>query len=389
MTLTSRERVARTLAHEEPDMVPIDIGSTAAWFTDTAYERTKAYFNLDTDGDHFRLGENSAHYDDALLDLIDTDFRHVYVRPSQADWDAWNQSDKISFVDEWGIRRLRVPSDYGGFNWEKVSNPLADATFEELDSYPWPDPSDPVRIQGMAERARYLWEETDYATAVRAVSHGLLESAWELRGMEQLLVDLMIDKPFAHKLLENILQVQIGIYSALLDAVGPFVMVVQTADDYGTQTGPLISPALYREMIMPYRIRLNEFIRSKAPQAYIQHHTCGSVYKLLPDLIDTGIDILNPVQPLAADMDPARLKAEFGDKIVFHGAIDLQEAMCGTVEDVRREVETRVQQLGPGGGYIIAPCSNFQADSTVENILTMLATAREVGRYPLSNGGSS
>lgn len=381
--LTSRERVNRALNHQESDLVPIDIGSTAAWFTDIAYERMKEYLGLESQGDHFRLGENAGHYDDELLDLLDTDYRHVYVRPSQKDRDSWNASDKLTYVDEWGVRRRRVPSDYGGWNWERVSYPLADATLDDLDTYPWPDSSDPLRVEGMAARAKSLWEDTDYAVAARAVSHGLFELAWELRGMEQFLVDMMLNKPFAHKLLQKILAVQIGLYGSLLDAVGPYVQIVQTADDYGSQTGPMISPALYREMIMPYRQTLNRLIRSKAPQAKIQHHTCGSVYRLLPDLIETGIDILNPVQPLAADMDPARLKAEFGEQIVFHGAIDLQEGMIGSPERVREEVVTRIKQLAPGGGYIIAPCSNFQADSTVENILTMLSTAREAGRYPI------
>jgi uroporphyrinogen decarboxylase len=381
--LTSRERVNRALNHQEPDLVPIDIGSTAAWFTDIAYERMKEYLGVDSHGEHFRLGENAGHYDEKLLDLLDTDYRHVYVRPSQRDRDSWNASDKMSYIDEWGVRRRRVPSDYGGWNWERVSYPLADATMDDLDVYPWPDASDPLRVEGMAARAKSLWENTDYAVAARAVSHGLFELAWELRGMEQFLVDMMLSKPFAHKLLQKILDVQIGLYSSLLDAVGPYVQVVQTADDYGSQTGPMFSPALYREMIMPYRQELNRLIRSKAPQAKIQHHTCGSVYRLLPDLIETGIDILNPVQPLAADMDPARLKAEFGEQIVFHGAIDLQEGMIGSPERVREEVVTRIKQLAPGGGYIIAPCSNFQADSTVENICTMLTTAREAGRYPI------
>jgi uroporphyrinogen decarboxylase len=141
---------------------------------------------------------------------------------------------------------------------------------------------------------------------------------------------------------------------------------------------------MYRQFIMPYRQELNRFIKSRAPQVYIQHHTCGSVYRLLPELIETGVDILNPVQPLAADMDPARLKAEFGDKLTFHGAIDIQQAMAGTVEDVRAEVTTRIKQLGPGGGYILAACSNFQPDTPSENVLVMIETARQAGRYPLN-----
>lgn len=382
--LTSRERVARALAHQEPDLVPIDIGSTAAWFTDVTYERMKNHLGLESEGDLFRLGENAAHYDDQLLDRLDTDFRHVFLHPSQADWDAWHASDKTRFVDEWGIERRKVKSGYGGENWEKVTYPLKDATIADLDNFPWPDPADPVRVAGLAERARRLWEETDYAVSARSVSHGLLETAWELRGVEQILIDMIENKEFAHKLIQKILEVQLGLYKALLDAVGPYVQIVQTADDYGTQKGPLISPAMYREFIMPYRQELNRFIKSRAPQAYIQHHTCGSVYRLLPDLIETGINILNPVQPLAADMNPGRLKAEFGDKLVFHGAIDIQQAMAGTIEDVRAEVTTRIRQLGPGGGYIVAACSNFQPDTSSENILAMIETARRVGRYPLN-----
>lgn len=382
-TLTKRERVARCLAHQEPDHVPIDIGSTASWFTDPAYERMKKQLGIESEGDLFRLGENAAHYDEKLLDQLDTDFRHVYLRPSQTDWAAWNASDKTQFVDEWGIERSYILSDYGGGNWERTSNPLAEATADDLDDYPWPDPTDPARVEGLAERAKRLWEETDYAISARAVSHGLFELSWELRGMEQFLVDMMLDKPFAHKLIGKILSVQLGLYTALLDAAGPYVQVVQTADDYGAQNAPLMSPELYREMIMPYRQELNRLIKAKAPQAKIQHHTCGSVYKLLPDLIETGIEILNPVQPLAADMDPARLKAEFGDQLTFHGAIDIQQAMVGSIEDVETEVRTRIQQLGPGGGYIIATCSNVQPDIPPENVLALLRIARQAGQYPL------
>lgn len=383
-TLTSRERVARALAHQEPDVVPIDIGGTAAWFTDVAYERMKKHLGLASEGDLFRLGENAALYDDKLLDMLDTDYRHVYLHPAKVEWEAWHASDKSCFVDEWSIEHRRVPSHYGGYNWERVTYPLAQATSEALDDFAWPDPADPTRVEGLAQRAKYLWAETDYAVAARSVSHGLLETATELRGMEQFLVDMMLDKPFAHKLIQKIFEVQLGLYRALLDAVGPYVQVVQTADDYGTQSGPLISPDTYRDMIRPYRQELNRFIRSKAPQAYIQHHTCGSVYKLLPDLIETGIDILNPVQPLAKDMDTQRLKAEFGDKITFHGAVDLQYAMTGGVEDVRNEVKLRISHLAPGGGYILATCSNFQADVPPENTLAMIAAARQYGRYPIS-----
>ncbi len=381
-TMTSRERVARALAHLEPDQVPIDIGSTACWFTDNAYEQFKKFIGLNSEGDLFRLGENAAHYDEELLDRLDTDFRHVYLKPSRVEWDAWNASDKTSFIDEWGIQRRRVESSFGS-NWEKVGKPLADATEADLDDYPWPDPTDPLRVEGLAESARHLWEKTDYAIAARAVSHGLFELAWELRGMEQFMVDMLQNEPFARKLIRKILDVQLGLYRAFLDAVGPYVQIVQTADDYGSQNGPLFSPLLFRKYIQPYRQELNRLIHAKAPHARIQHHTCGSVYRLLPDLIATGVEVLNPVQPLAAQMDPARLKEEYGTQLTFHGAIDEQHALNGSLEDVRAEVTARIRALAPGGGYILAPCSNVQADTPPENVLTMIETARTVGSYPI------
>lgn len=382
--LTKRERVKKALAHETPDLVPIDFGSTASWFTEDIYEKLKERLGVKSEGELFRLGENAGVYNDELIKRLDTDFLHVFLKPSGVDrkaWDAMEGGD--SFVDEWGIKRQKIPLAAGGHNWEKVSYPLKNATIDDLDEFAWPDPADPARVAGLAERAKRIYEETDFAIAARAVSHGLFEMAWELRGMETLMYNMFDDKPFVHKLIGKVLEVQKGLYTALLDAAGPYVQIVQTADDYGAQNGPLFSPDMYREFIQPYRRELNELIKSKAPGAKIQHHTCGSVYKLLPDLIADGIDILNPVQPLAKDMDPAKLKSEFGDKLTFHGAIDIQKAMAGSLDDVREEVKTRIRQLGPGGGYIMAACSNIQSDSSPEHVLTMIETARKYGRYPI------
>ena len=133
--------------------------------------------------------------------------------------------------------------------------------------------------------------------------------------MENFLVDMMTEKEFAGYLLDQILDIQMAMYDVLLKDAGKYVQMVETADDYGTQKGPMMSPELFREMILPRRRKLNDFIRSKAPNAKIFHHTCGSVYKLIPDLIEAGIDVLNPIQHSAAEMDTYRLQEEFGDKI--------------------------------------------------------------------------
>ena len=302
-TLTSRERVARTLAHQEPDLVPIDIGGTACWFQDTAYERMKGHLGIDSTGDLFRLGENAGAYDEMLLDHLDTDFRHVYLHPSQPEWDAWHASDQTEFVDDWGILRRKILSDFGGHNWERITYPLANATEADLDSYPWPDPSDPPRVAGLASAlgasgrppttpSRRAPSRTACSRQPGSAGHGTIHgghvasptlctqaatpdsgcSAWPLRRLAGRNRLLRADRRDGRRL--------------------------RLADR------PALSPRIYRQFIQPYRLELNRLIRSKAANARIQHHTCGSVYKLLPDLIATEIDVLNPVQPLAADMDP-------------------------------------------------------------------------------------
>jgi uroporphyrinogen decarboxylase len=154
-------------------------------------------------------------------------------------------------------------------------------------------------------------------------------------------------------------------------------------DDLGTQNGPQMSPKTYRKVIKPYHQELFAFVRERT-EARIFLHTCGSVYRLLPDLIEAGVEILNPVQVSARDMDTRRLKAEYGDRLTFMGAIDTQRVLpFGSVEDVQAEVERRIAHLGPGGGYILAPVHNVQADVPPENLIAMYRHARQVGRYPL------
>jgi uroporphyrinogen decarboxylase len=172
-------------------------------------------------------------------------------------------------------------------------------------------------------------------------------------------------------------------YDTLLEGVGEYVHIVETAEDYGTQTSLLISPETYREMIMPARKKLNAFIRSKAPYAKIYHHTCGAVSKLIPDLIDSGIDILNPVQPLATGMESAGLKAKWGKILFFDGGIDTQDAMPGTVKDVEVEVAKRILAFGPDGGYSLGCSNHIQEDVPPENVVALFEMAKELGRYPL------
>jgi uroporphyrinogen decarboxylase len=180
-----------------------------------------------------------------------------------------------------------------------------------------------------------------------------------------------------------VVEVEMAYWKLFLNAVGPYVHIIQRASDLGTQLSPFISPRMYRELLKPVESRIMAYIRSLAPKAKLWFHSCGAVSDLIDDFIDIGVEILNPVQPLATGMDSFTLKKRYGDRLCFHGGIDLQEALPGSGEDVRREVETRISALGPGGGYILAPANHIQNDTPAENVVLLYEHAKTCGTYPL------
>ncbi|MEE0202044.1 MAG: uroporphyrinogen decarboxylase family protein [Muricomes sp.] len=371
--MTPRERVQCILEHKKPDRVAVDIGSTAAGITNDTFRKVKEYLGVTSEDIVVRPDESSALYNDDVMEKLGSDFRHVFLLPPDG-YDPFATDGVIR--NEFGVEKKLIQ----GIT-QLSSTPLADAEIEDIDTYPWPDPYATGRTRGLKERARHLYYDTDYAIASRAVSHGFFELSWELRGMENMLVDMLVDKEFANKLLDKTLEIQMGLYDVLLSECGEYLQIVETSDDYGTQKGPIMSPELFEEMILPRRKKLNDFIKSKAPQVKIFHHTCGSVYRLLDRLIESGVDILNPVQPSADEMDTYRLQEEFGDRLIFHGSIDEQTALIFSKERVQDEMKRRLESLGKEGGYIMAPTSNFQDDMPLENIIRFAEWAKELGRY--------
>lgn len=376
----SRERVLMALDHREPDRVPLSLGGTASSFTDTAYFRLKDYLGITGEIKPYRYGHTGNYYDDRLLETLGTDYRYLVL--TYPDDSHLTYLPDGSFLDDWGIRRQKVAGYVS-----RVGHPLADATIDDLDCFPWPDPcapDAPPQAAGIKERAKYLYDEVDCAIVARAaMSTSFLENGAWLCGYEQFLMQLLIDKPFVRKLIQKILDVQIKLYDQLLDGVGEYVHIVETAEDYGTQKSLLISPATYRELIMPARTKLNAFIKNKAPNAKILHHTCGAVGQLIPDLIESAIDILNPIQPLAEGMDSFQLKASWGDTICFDGGIDMLHAISAPPPILEKEVATRILALAPGGGYSLGPSNHFQEDTPPRNIVALYDLARDLGRYPI------
>lgn len=376
--MTSRERVLMSLNHEEPDRVPIDIGSTANNFTAGLFMKLLSHYNVTTPSIIPRPDESAPYYNDELMEKMGGDFRHVFLMPSKKH--SYEPDANGITTNEWGIAKREV----NGMR-QQISSPLANATtIAEIGSFDWPDPDEDARYKGLRERAEMLYQTTGCAIAARAVSHGIFELSWETRGMESFLVDLAMEEDIAFALLDKITELQIRMYTNYLKECGQYIHVVQTADDYGTQNGPIMSREMFCKHIKPRRKKLNDAIRKNAPNAKIFHHTCGSVVDLIDDFIEIGVDILNPVQPYAAGMDSAELKRRFGNRICFHGGIDEQRALPVSKEAIDMELKARIKAMAAGGGYIIGPTSNIQDDTSLENVLYYIEKAKEYGKYPIN-----
>lgn len=371
-----RERVCTTLEHREPDRVPLSLGGTAHKLSDSRHALLKAHFGITGDSPQRLTGAYLSYSDNRVLDALGADMRHVHLRPPRGYRE--NVQPDGSWTDEWGLTHRVLPSGF----YELGGTPLAWASRGDLEHYTWPDPCDPARLVGLREEAETLARETPYAVAAyRPTISGIFEMAQQLRGMERLLTDLVLDKEFVAALFEKLAEIEAEFYRSYLGAVGPYVQIVELADDLGSQSGPLISPRVYRELLRDKHAYLVRTIKEVAPHVKVMLHSCGSVRAFIPDFIAAGIEILNPLQPLAKGMEPARLKAEFGRDIAFLGGVDVQQTMRGPVEGVRDEVRRRIDELGKGGGYILAPSHNFGDDVPLENILAFFETAHDHGAY--------
>jgi uroporphyrinogen decarboxylase len=281
--------------------------------------------------------------------------------------------DGGGFVDEFGVTWKR-PS---GGHYIYTHGPffeLEEPTARDLDRLEWPNPSDPGRYRGLAERARRYHEETDYAV-ILTIGVGPVHQAQFMRGYAEWLEDLILAPAFAEGLLERYTDFVVCVAEQALAEAGEYIDIVMFGDDVGTQKSTLIRPQHYRRFVKPVHKRVVEAIRRAGKPVF--YHTCGSVSSLIADFIEIGVDILNPVQVSAAHMETARLKKEFGRDVAFWGAIDNQGVLpSGSEREVRAEVERRIRDLGEGGGYVLAAAHNIQADVPPENVVALFDSAR-------------
>jgi uroporphyrinogen decarboxylase len=384
--MNSRERLICALQHREPDRVPIDLGGTdVTSICRGAYSDLMYYLNRDQgEVELVNLVEQLPKLDESFLDeVIFCDTRQVREKGgSKWKLEIIDDGRYLNYLNEWQIG-MRMPKE-GGHYFDLVDFPLKEPTLEALDSFAWPDTADPARWEGLDLESRWLFENTSYGLVVGCVfGGGIFEFPQYLRGMQSFLIDLKAETVFADALMGHITDVMCEAYTHMLDKVGPNIQVISVCDDLATQTGPMISPEIYRKRIKPLQKQLINSIKAKT-DAFIMYHGCGSNQEFLPDLIEIGVDIFNPVQVSAKGMgDTRELKRIFGRELSFWGGVcDTQQILpFGTPDQVRDETRRRLDDLMPGGGFIAAPIHNIQDGVPPENIMAMYDTIHEYGVY--------
>jgi len=372
------------LNHQEPDRVPIDLGgSICSSIHRDAYIELKKHLGMDLEEIQMvDYVQQLPYLDEALLERFGVDFRMVQLPAATApDLNIFEEGDYYAFVDRWGSK-LYMPKD-GGLYFDWVAFPIKEATMEALDNYTWPQPDPPEYNAQLREQAEYLYQNTNYALVGSAViGGGIFEQPARTMGLEDFFIALVTEPKFADGLMGQITEIYIESCNNYLEQVGEYLHVFTYWDDVSGQDGWLISPDIYRKMVKPKQRRLLEAIKSKT-DAKIYYHSCGAVYDLIPDLIELGFDILNPVQVSARGMDTKRLKEEYGKDIVFWGGgVDTQRVLSfGKPDEVADEVKRRIDDLAPGGGFVFAAVHNIQAFVPPGNIVTMFETALEYGKY--------
>ncbi|RPI49871.1 MAG: uroporphyrinogen-III decarboxylase [Chloroflexi bacterium] len=372
-TMTSRERVLAAVDRREPDRVPMDVGGTSfSTVIGLAYERLKAGLGVQGETVYMKRKSRSVLLDESVARRLGADTRPLLVGSPDGWQDVYR--DDGSFHDEFGVVWRRA----GDGHYAPLGNPLREAGLNELASYPWPDPTNPGRTRGLREVARRLHEESN-VTVVLSLPVGFVHLSQYLRGYEQWLMDIVLNPHLLDALMDGALDWWLALCASVLDEVGTYVDVVAMADDVAFHDRPMVDLARYRRLFKPRHGRMVRCIKERC-DARVLYHCCGAVRSLVEDFVDIGVDALNPVQVSSAGMDTAALKAEFGDRICFWGAIDTQRVLPrGTPEAVRAEVRQRIADLAPGGGYVLAPVHNIQEDVPPENILAMADAAMEFG----------
>jgi len=402
--MTSRERIRAAIRHQEADRVPIDLGAMrSSGIQAIAYNRLEAHLGIH--GGQTLLYDimqqlaqpEMAIGDRFQLDVLPLPRAVIGLDPVRPGWKPWTLPDGSPALVPDGLEQL--PREDGGFEirddagnllyqmpagglyYEPVHHPLAGATtVAEIEAWEPPSISD-VELAWLAAEGKRLRASTDKAI-IGLTGINLYERAQSVRGWQRFMEDLAGQPAMAEALLQRLADRACADLARYLDAVGETIDIVQVGDDLGTQNGPQLSPRMYRRLVKPYQQQMWQFIKARSGLPVFLH-CCGGIYPLIPDLIEAGVDILNPVQISAAGMDPVRLKAEFGRDLVFWGGgADTQHILPeAKPQEVADHVRRQIDILAPGGGFVFNQVHNIQANVPPENIVAMLEAALQFGSY--------
>jgi uroporphyrinogen decarboxylase len=382
MPLTSRERVQLSVHHEQPDRVPIIIGtSNTTSIKMPAYQRLKQLIGVEAEDAYIydwpELG--TADMDEDTLVRLHGDARGVLDRfPEEVYRRNRSRPAHAPFIDDWGSGQMEIEPGV----WFPGVHPLAKATTAaEIQEYPnWPDMEDPSRVAHVAGQVRRLDEENQYAIIGTPWLLFPLERAFAMQGMDTFLLNLAANPDFATELLRKNASLCKALMARFLAAAGESLDIIKIGDDLGTQESLLISPRMYRQILKPIHADFIAFIKERT-RAKVFFHTDGDVFNLIPDFIEIGVDILNPIQTSAGKMsDLLELKKRYGQNLTFCGAVDTHRLLpYGTPDEIRQEVKRVCSILGPGGGYILASVHTIMSEVPPENILAMVDAVEEFG----------
>lgn len=381
--MNGKERIIKAWNHEEADKVPYDLAATT-WtgITNTAYQNYLSYLGKPAEDPYWSdVIQQIVIPSENFLELVQADVRGIFPLTSH-NWNVYQQlkdeGEYCSYHDEWGFIH-HFPKN--GYWFSLVENPLIDVDFSlegVVEKYHWPDAKDKQRFEGLRETAIHF-KEQNKPVFIKGLCAGLFEMHQRVRGMENAMLDPMMYPENSDKLIGKLADLKIEFWEAVLDELGELVDIAGEGDDYGTQQSQLIAPEQFRAYYKPHIERILRFIKKKTPGIKLMFHSCGNVRPIIPDLIEMGVDILNPVHVSATGMEPVQLKKDFGDAITFWGGgVDTQEILPnGKPEDVKDNVMRNIEALAPGGGFVFSTVHNIQAEVPPENIQAMLDTLHQ------------
>jgi len=371
--MNSRERFAAIMAHRQPDRVPLDIGATYP-MTGVRSQRELAEF-LGLPGKPRPVGAWG--FDERIMEWAETDFRGV-GRIVNLPSPHTKTISATKYVDCWGIQNELIADE-----WQITGNPLKGADEKDLAGFRWPEPRvDEVVLAKWADEARELRARGRHVVLAEHPVLGVMELGCWMFGYEDYLYNIAAEPDLIRRFNDKVLEIQLEIVRQYYSVLGPHIDLTISGDDFGMQQSPIISPEMFGKFIAPYfseRIRLTKEI-AKCPY---WHHSCGSIFDLLDQIIDCGVDIINPVQTSAAKMDPKSLKDVFGDRIVFWGAMDVQQVLrYATPDEIRARTRELVATLGKDGGYVMSSAHEISADVPLKNIVTWVEELKNMALKP-------